>query len=103
MSELLAVSGLTVRLAAGTVLRDVELSIRSGEALGLVGESGSGKSMTARAIARLLPAGALTEGSVTFRGRDVGGLSPAEFRRYRADVAMIFPGARGRAPGADPG
>jgi oligopeptide/dipeptide ABC transporter ATP-binding protein len=90
MSELLTVSGLTVHLAAGTVLRGVDLSIRPGEALGLVGESGSGKSMTAKAIARLLPAGAQTEGSVVFNGRDVRGLSPAELRRYRSDVAMIF-------------
>ena len=78
MSELLAVSGLTVRLAAGTVLRGVDLSIRPGEALGLVGESGSGKSMTAKAIARLLPAGAQTEGSVIFNGQDVRGLSPPD-------------------------
>jgi oligopeptide/dipeptide ABC transporter ATP-binding protein len=87
---LLEVTGLTVRLTAGTVLRDISLSIRPGEALGLVGESGSGKSMTAKAIARLLPADALTEGSIIFDGRSVGACSPSDLRRYRADVAMIF-------------
>ena len=87
---LLEVSGLTVRLPAGNVLRDIGLSIGPGEALGLVGESGSGKSMTAKAIARLLPPGAVASGSVTFDGRRVFDLPAADLRRYRSEVAMIF-------------
>ena len=51
------------------MLPDVQLHDRPGEALGLVGESGSGKSMTARAIDRLLPAGAEVAGAITFDGR----------------------------------
>ena len=53
-----------------TVLHDVSLSIGEGEAVGLVGESGSGKSMTARAVARLLPAGAKTDGAIRYDGKD---------------------------------
>ena len=87
---MLEVSHLTVQLPAGTVLRDVSLSIAPGEAVGLVGESGSGKSMTARAIARLLPPRATASGDVLFNGQRVGKLSPSQLRRYRADVAMIF-------------
>ena len=79
-----------MRLPAGNVLRDVGLSIGPGEALGLVGESGSGKSMTAKAIARLLPPGAVASGSVTFDGRRVFDLPAADLRRYRSEVAMIF-------------
>ncbi len=90
MTALLEVNGLSVRLPAGKVLRDVSLCIAPGEALGLVGESGSGKSMTAKAIAQLLPPGALSEGSITFDNRSVGDFSPADLRRYRSDVAMIF-------------
>ena len=41
--------------AASIALRDVSLSLRTGEVLGLVGESGSGKTMLARAIMRLIP------------------------------------------------
>jgi oligopeptide/dipeptide ABC transporter ATP-binding protein len=93
-AALLEIAGLTVRLpvesAIRTVLSDVALSIRPGESLGLVGESGSGKSMTARAIARLLPSGAQVEGSIRFDGRDVAGLSGADLRTFRGEVAMIF-------------
>jgi oligopeptide/dipeptide ABC transporter ATP-binding protein len=91
---LLEVAGLTVHLDVGgeqrTVLHDVSLSVRPGEALGLVGESGSGKSMTARAIDRLLPRGAEVDGAIRFDGEEVGALSGAPLRRYRGQVAMIF-------------
>jgi len=93
-APLLEVAGLSVLLDInGTkrpVLRDVSLTVRPGEAVGLVGESGSGKSMTARAIDRLLPQGAEVHGTIRFDGGDVGGLSGAALRRYRNQVAMIF-------------
>jgi oligopeptide/dipeptide ABC transporter ATP-binding protein len=73
-----------------TVLRDVSLTIRPGEAVGLVGESGSGKSMTARAVARLLPPGAQTSGALRFDGRDILGLKGSALRDYRNDVAVVF-------------
>jgi peptide/nickel transport system ATP-binding protein len=73
-----------------TVLHDVSLQIGAGEAVGLVGESGSGKSMTARAVARLLPPGATTAGAIRFDGRDVGALRGGALRDYRGAVAMVF-------------
>jgi oligopeptide/dipeptide ABC transporter ATP-binding protein len=73
-----------------TVLHDVSLTIGAGEAVGLVGESGSGKSMTARAVARLLPPGAKTDGAIRFDGRDVGTLRGGGLRDYRGEVAMVF-------------
>ena len=91
---LLEVAGLSVLLEVnGThrpVLRDVSFTVAPGEAVGLVGESGAGKTMTARAVGRLLPAGAEVHGSIRFAGRDVGGLTGADLRRYRTQVAMIF-------------
>ena len=75
-APLLEVAGLSVLLdISGTkrpVLRDVSLTVRPGEAVGLVGESGSGKSMTARAIDRLLPQGAEVHGTIRFDGGDRG-------------------------------
>ena len=91
---LLEVNGLTVLLevngAKRAVLRDVSLTVRPGETVGLVGESGSGKSMTARAVDRLLPPEAEVHGSIRFGGADVSGLAGADLRQYRSQVAMIF-------------
>ena len=94
MSELLEVRDLTVRLQMDAGMREVitgtTLSIGQGEALGLVGESGSGKSMTAKTIARLLPKGAETDGTITFDGTDVLALEGDALRRHRAEVAVVF-------------
>src|SRR5579875_1902480 len=95
MTALLEVENLAVRLPVDgtlrTVLRDVSFRLDTGQTLGLVGESGSGKSMTARAIARLLPPGARTDGAIRFAGTSVADLRGEALRRYRAeDVSMIF-------------
>jgi oligopeptide/dipeptide ABC transporter ATP-binding protein len=91
---LVEVDGLTVTLPVEgqqrAVLHEVSLTIAPGEAVGLVGESGSGKSMTARAISRLLPAGAVTTGGIRFDGRDVLALRGAPLRAYRREIAVIF-------------
>ena len=65
----------------------VSFDLAPGEALGVVGESGSGKSTLARAIVGTIPS---TGGSVVFQGRDLTTMDPAERRRHRRDVQMVF-------------
>ncbi|MEW1861342.1 dipeptide/oligopeptide/nickel ABC transporter permease/ATP-binding protein [Streptomyces sp. NPDC088194] len=73
-------------------VRGVSFSVRPGEALGLVGESGSGKSLTALAIADLLPYGArVSRHTLRLLGADLAALTPKERDRHLATgLAMIF-------------
>jgi peptide/nickel transport system ATP-binding protein len=74
-----------------TVVDGISFRIDRGKTLGVVGESGSGKSMTSLAIIGLLPKGARTSGSVTFKGEELLGRREQQMRRIRGDqIAMIF-------------
>ncbi|MBG0817810.1 ABC transporter ATP-binding protein [Planomonospora sp. ID82291] len=73
-----------------TLVREVSLSVRSGQSVGLVGESGSGKSVSIKAAMRLLPRGTRAEGRIAFDGGDVLTLGRRELARYRSrEVALI--------------
>ena len=66
------------RPGAPDVLKQVSLTIRPGEAIGIVGPSGSGKSTLAKLIQRLyLP----IEGHVSLDGTDLSQVDPAWLRR----------------------
>ncbi|TPI16297.1 ABC transporter ATP-binding protein [Mesorhizobium sp. B4-1-3] len=74
------------------VLRNVNLTIKAGEAYGLVGESGCGKSTVALSVVRYLPRnGSITGGSIALDGKDVMKLDAEALRRARADsVSMVY-------------
>jgi peptide/nickel transport system ATP-binding protein len=68
-------------------LSDVSFTLMPGRSLGVVGESGSGKSTLARLVMALE---APTSGRVVLDGLDLHALSPAELRRARSKVQMVF-------------
>jgi peptide/nickel transport system ATP-binding protein len=73
----------------------VSFDLCAGEFLGIVGESGCGKSTLLFAIAQLLfPPAAITGGSVTFRGRDMVGLTDKELAAVRwKDMSVVMQSA----------
>jgi peptide/nickel transport system ATP-binding protein len=80
---LLSVAGLEVKFGDDApAVRNVELTVRSGQTVAVVGESGSGKSTTAAAILGLLaPGGRITSGRIVFDGVDI---TSADVRRLRS-------------------
>ncbi|MEJ8544984.1 oligopeptide/dipeptide ABC transporter ATP-binding protein [Brevibacillus borstelensis] len=96
MTNVLDVTGLTTQFtkkgAAFTVVDELSLHVKKGEALGIVGESGCGKSVASLSIMQLLGAnGKIRQGSVRLNGRDLLALTQKEMQRIRGkEMAMIF-------------
>jgi peptide/nickel transport system ATP-binding protein len=66
---------------------DVNLILRRGRVTALVGESGSGKSTVARLLSQLYPR---TSGDIKLHGTTTTVKGGRNFRRYAAQVQMIF-------------
>ena len=74
----------TYPTATEPAIRDVSLSIRTGEIVALVGENGSGKTTLAKLLAGLYrPA----TGTITWDGTDINGVDAAQLR---TGIAVIF-------------
>ena len=94
MSALLRVERLTTAIGARgpEILSAVDLSLHSGEVLGVVGESGSGKSILALSIMGLLPPPIQVRGGrILLENSDLLALPAPQMRALRGkDIAMIF-------------
>ena len=81
---LLEVSGLTTRYGSISALRDVSLSVGTGEVVGLIGPNGAGKTTLLNTVAGLL---APVAGTVVLDGVDMTGAAPD--RTLRSGLALV--------------
>lgn len=86
------VRGPTGRRALLHAVDKVSFTIRRNEILALVGESGCGKSTLGRTILQLQKQ---TAGRVLFDGQDLSAAAPAELRRLRRRMQIIFQNPHG--------
>jgi phosphonate transport system ATP-binding protein len=77
----------TYRGAEGPAIRDLNFSMGRGELVGIIGPSGAGKSTLLRCINRLVSPSA---GRILVEGEEITGASPAQVRRLRRRLGMVF-------------
>ncbi|MBB3592962.1 microcin C transport system ATP-binding protein [Rhizobium sp. BK529] len=64
----------------------IDLTLRSGQTLGVVGESGSGKTTLGLALTRLIS----SKGRISFVGKDIANYSFTEMRPLRNQLQVVF-------------
>jgi ABC-type glutathione transport system ATPase component len=75
------------RSASFRALDGVSVSVAPGKTLGVVGESGSGKTTLGRALLGLAP---VTEGVITFEGKDISHAGRRQRRSLSRDMQVVF-------------
>ena len=96
MTPLLDVRGLRTvfhtRGGAVVAVDGVDVTVQTGECLGVVGESGSGKSVTFASVMGLVRSpGRVEAGEIRFDGRDLRRLTPPQMRAIRGrDIALTM-------------
>ncbi len=83
------VHDVSVRLEGATIVEGIDFEVKRGEVFMIMGPSGCGKTTLLRALARLLTPSA---GEVVVLGRRLRGISAADLRALRREVAMVFQG-----------
>lgn len=94
MTEILRTKGLTVQYPYGskqfTAVDGIDLTIESGEIVGLIGESGSGKSSLALALLALARNPGTLSGEVYLNGQQLIGLSDDQLRSIRGKAIGLI-------------
>jgi phosphonate transport system ATP-binding protein len=84
---MLKLQGLCKNFGKVKAVDQVNLTIQSGQMVGIIGRSGAGKSTLLRLINRLIDP---TSGQIKFDGTDIGQLKRRSLLQWRTRCAMIF-------------
>lgn len=89
---ILNIDNLYIQYSGLDVVRDVTLSLKRGEILGIIGESGCGKSTLINAVLGLLDSqGEVTGGTIRFFGEDMTQMSVDELQEIRGKrISAVF-------------
>lgn len=96
MPPLLNIHDLEVKFALRTgditAINGINLTLNTGERLGIVGESGAGKSVTGFSIINLISKpGFISKGKIIFNGEEISSYSDENMRQIRGNkISMIF-------------
>ena len=87
---MLEISDLRVRVEGKEILKGINLTVNSGEVHAIMGPNGSGKSTLSHVLAGR-EGYEVTEGSITYDGKDLLGMEPEERAREGLFLAFQYP------------
>ncbi|MGC2636185.1 MAG: Fe-S cluster assembly ATPase SufC [Acidobacteriaceae bacterium] len=88
--SLLEIKNLHVRVDGNEILKGIDLTVNAGEVHSIMGPNGSGKSTLAQVLARR-DAYDVTEGSITYNGKDLLEMKPEEAACEGVFLAFQYP------------
>jgi Fe-S cluster assembly ATP-binding protein len=88
--DMLTIKNLYVRVEGQEILRGIDLEVASGEVHAIMGPNGSGKSTLTHVLAGH-EGYEVTQGSVTYQGRDLFSMAPEERAREGIFLAFQYP------------
>lgn len=90
MVDMLTIKNLYVRVEGQEILRGIDLEVASGEVHAIMGPNGSGKSTLTHVLAGH-EGYEVTQGNVTYQGRDLLSMAPEERAREGIFLAFQYP------------